>query len=250
MVQELSRRTSFSGPALVRLLARLNDADIFEPRQTLSDRLSQWLGWADAISLAGALNGAAPALPAGSGAPGLDEENEYARVRAALSNAIAGINTPAAPRHRGRQRPAAVQEDAAQGAAVEFSTYRQRYASLQQDMETRITDLRMHLRAGLVGRSPAMASLAAVDAAMEQALKEREYRLLAGVPGMLEAHFERLRQSGPVAPADDGAGRQSPVARPGAWLDIFHKDMQRVLLAELDIRLQPIEGLLCALRAH
>ena len=33
------------------------------------------------------------------------------------------------------------------------------------------------------------------------------------------------------------------------WLTTFRKDMRSVLLAELDIRLQPIEGLLAALRA-
>jgi hypothetical protein len=39
----------------------------------------------------------------------------------------------------------------------------------------------------------------------------------------------------------------SPVD-PAAWLDVFRKDMQGVLLAELDIRFQPVEGLLEALR--
>jgi hypothetical protein len=38
--------------------------------------------------------------------------------------------------------------------------------------------------------------------------------------------------------------------RPGAWLDAFRKDMRSVLLAELDIRFQPVEGLLSALRAN
>ncbi|KAE8755722.1 DUF3348 family protein, partial [Paraburkholderia madseniana] len=35
---------------------------------------------------------------------------------------------------------------------------------------------------------------------------------------------------------------------PGTWLNTFRKDMQSVLLAELDVRLQPVEGLLAALR--
>ena len=36
---------------------------------------------------------------------------------------------------------------------------------------------------------------------------------------------------------------------PGAWLNLFRQDMQSVLLAELEIRLQPVEGLLAALRS-
>src|SRR3546814_3755270 len=50
MAQELPRRTGFSGPALIRLLVSLNDADILEPAQSISDRLSQWLGWSEAIA--------------------------------------------------------------------------------------------------------------------------------------------------------------------------------------------------------
>ena len=34
------------------------------------------------------------------------------------------------------------------------------------------------------------------------------------------------------------------------WLDVFRKDAQDVLLAELDFRFQPVEGLLDALRTQ
>jgi len=37
---------------------------------------------------------------------------------------------------------------------------------------------------------------------------------------------------------------------PGAWLEVFRKDMHGVLLAELDVRFLPLEGLLAALRSH
>lgn len=39
-------------------------------------------------------------------------------------------------------------------------------------------------------------------------------------------------------------------AVPDGWLDVFRKDMQSVLLAELDVRFHPIEGLLAALRTR
>lgn len=61
-----------SGPTLVRLLARLADADVPESRQSLSDRLSQWLGWTDAISLSSALSGGPPAVAPGARAFGSD----------------------------------------------------------------------------------------------------------------------------------------------------------------------------------
>ncbi|MBN3805791.1 DUF3348 domain-containing protein, partial [Paraburkholderia sp. Ac-20336] len=39
------QRTALSGPALVRLLTRFAEVDAVESRQSLSDQLSQWLGW-------------------------------------------------------------------------------------------------------------------------------------------------------------------------------------------------------------
>jgi hypothetical protein len=80
-----------------------------------------------------------------------------------------------------------------------------------------------------------MAKLAMVDTVMERVVGVREQSLLASVPALLETHFERLRQA--------------PEQAPGAWLAQFRKDMQAVLLAELDIRFEPVEGLLAALRA-
>ncbi|MFT4267926.1 MAG: DUF3348 family protein, partial [Xenophilus sp.] len=92
------------------------------------------------------------------------------------------------------------------------------------------------LRDALAARSPALARLAAVDAVMERALAAREQALLGALPARLQKHFERLRrEAGPEAP-------------PSAWLPAFRRDLQALLLAELDFRLQPLEGLMQALR--
>ena len=68
----------------------------------------------------------------------------------------------------------------------------------------------------------------------------------------LEKHFTRLQQaeagvsSGSDAHAHPSAEDGEPA---GSTLHHrYHRDMQRVLLAELDLRLQPVEGLLEALR--
>lgn len=206
---QVSRRTGFTGSALIRLLAQLTDIDVPESKQGFADRLSRWFGWTDAISLSAALDGSPAAARSGTRASASAEEGECARVRTASVNAIAADSV----------------------AATDFRSYRRRYVARQQALEASIGPLRGRLRARLAARSPAMARLAGVDAVMEQVLGAHEQRLLATVPVLLEKHFERLRQA-------DGPG----------WPDVFCKDMQGVLFAELDIRLQPVEGLLDALR--
>lgn len=241
MVQ-VPQRTGFSGPTLVRLLTRLTEVDAPESRQSLSDRLSHWLGWTDAIALSAALNGEPPAVPRGQPADGSAEAQECERVRATLIEAIAGKGKGAAARNRARApaRPAPRDED------VEYTEYRQRYQALQQTMENTIAVLRGRLRAALAARAPALTRLAVVDAIMERSLGARERTLLAAVPTLLERHFERLRQAALAGPHEAG---DAPPPQPGAWLATFGRDMRSVLLAELDIRLQPVEGLLAALRA-
>ena len=216
----MSRRTGFTDSALVRLLARLTDINVPESRHGFADRLSQWFGWTDAISLSAALDGSSAAAQSRARVPASAQERECSGVRAALAKAI---------NERG-------------AFASDFASHRRRYLARQQAMETAIGPLRGRLRARLAAGSPAMARLAAVDAVMEQVLGAQEQRLLSTVPGLLEKHFERLRQAERARDESDGGGDS------GAWLEVFCTDMRSVLLAELDIRLQPIEGLLEALR--
>ena len=248
MVQ-VPQRTAFSGPSLVRLLARLTDVDVAESRQSLSDRLTHWLGWADAITLSAALNGTPPAVPPGARVNNQAEESECARVRAALANAIVGTNASAASRRRGPAH--ALAPGAAMTQTVDYAVFRQRHLSLQQAMEADIGKLRGRLRAMLATRTPDMARLAVVDAVMERALSPRERSLLAAVPGLLAGHFKRLREAGqqtqvqaPTQASGDATAHTSDL-----WLDVFRKDMQSVLLAELEVRFQPVEGLRAALRS-
>ncbi len=165
-------------------------------------------------------------------------------MKAALASAIAD-DKGSGGRSRGRPRPAA--PDPVE-AGVDYAAFRQRYGTLQQAMETEIGSLRGRLRAALAARASGMARLAMVDTVMERVLGAREQALLATVPGMLEAHFKRLRQGEEAALASAPAAGLAARVTPGAWLAVFQNDMQSVLRAELDIRFQPVEGLLAALR--
>jgi hypothetical protein len=128
-------------------------------------------------------------------------------------------------------RQALARAIAAGAPAEDGGTLRSRYTAQQRAMDARIGPLRGRVRAALAARSAALGRLAALDAALEQILGPRERQLLSTVPGLLERHFQRS----PPSDAATAVGVEPLV--------------QRVLLAELDHRLQPVEGLLEALGA-
>jgi hypothetical protein len=245
MVQA-TQRTSIRGPTFIRLLARLTDVDAPPSKQSLSDRLSHWLDWRHALALSTALDGKPAAVIADAPSFGSAEENECVRVRTSLAQAIAGAPELAVSRLGGTEHQ--VTEEASASGTVDYTVFRQRYVALQRSMQAATGNLRGRLRDMLAETSTDMARLAKVDAVMELALSPREQMLMASVPSLLGEHFERLRQAEQTMPADPQVSEHTPTSAPRAWLDVFRKDMQSVLLAELDVRFQPVEGLLAALR--
>ena len=229
------QRTTVRGPTFIRLLARLADVDAPQSNPSPPDRLSQWLNWAHAIALSTALDGKPAAIASDVSAPVDAAQEECARIRASLAEAITGDRELAPSSQR-------VDQDAP--AAIDYKVFRQRYLTRQRAMQSATGNLRGRLREMLAGVSIDMARLAQVDAVMELTLSPREHMLLATVPTLLGQHFERLRQTGHMQPEDTVA------TTPGSWLDVFRHDMRSVLLAELDVRFQPVEGLLAALRTH
>ncbi len=213
-----SHSPGVAGSELTRLLARLADAPPAENRPAFAERLGQWLGWADAISLSAALNAGPPATALGQ-PHGLDgEEADFQRVCAVLQASIAA----------GPREPAS--------SPTDFGPYRRHCNAQQQAMQDAIGALRQRLRDALSRRSPALARLAAIDAVLDHALAAQERGLLGLVPLRLQAHFERMAR----AAGDDHT----------RWPDTFQADMDHVLQAELAHRLLPAQGLLDTLRTH
>ncbi|HEY4582047.1 MAG TPA: DUF3348 family protein [Lysobacter sp.] len=221
---EHSSRAQDGGPTLVHLLAHFAGTVAPPPPQAPSSHLAHWVDWRQAVALAAALE-SRPA-PEADPAPGPEPggEDECARLRATLVRSIDGDRAFAADARHG-------------GGTPKADFYRQRCIALQQLMGAEVGLLRKRRRERLARRSHAFARLAAVDAVMEQALAPRERALLASVPAALACHFERLREA-------HGGDRDDVTP----WLDRFRRDLRTLLLAELDLRLQPARGLSSALR--
>ena len=238
-------RIGFNSAALIRLLADLAQTEPAPPKQPLAERLGLWLGWADAISLATALNGpaaaaavvgaGAPAARPGASSPARAAADAVARVRADLAQAIgadAGL----------------LASDQPPGNVADFLPFRRHYQAQQRVMAARIGPLRARVRAVVAGVSPRLGQLAALDATLDNALGARERSVLAAVPSWLEKRFHHLRQAHLATPAAAPApGGLAPCPPPAAWRAVFCNEVQAVLRAEIDLRLQPVDGLIDAL---
>ena len=220
-----------AGPVFVRLLARVAGAGARAgDGPPLAATLAQWIDWPRAVTLSGALD---ERLDAPADGPRFDAAEDAAclQLRAQLREAIA--NDP---------QLAIVGADAARaGDVADFAPLRSCYLAHQRAMLTATGRLRGRLRDMLAARAP-LARVGEVDAAMEQVLAPREHALLAAVPDLLAAHFERMREAAPAPPAS------APGPAPHAWLDRFRLDMRELLLAEFDLRFSPVDALLAALR--
>lgn len=235
-------RPAFRGPTFIRLLARLTDDTLPQGGPAPAERLSQWIDWTRAVVLSKVLDAKASEAEQDAQVVDRDDAAACAKARATLLASITEAPELLIPQSQaaGASSDADADADAAPAAAIDFAPFRQRHLALQRSMLIATGRLRGDLRDRLAQRSADMARLAEVDAVMEGALSPREHALLGAVPALLETHFERLR-------AAAGASATDPSA---AWLDGFRRDMQGVLIAELDVRFQPVEGLLAALRTH
>jgi Protein of unknown function (DUF3348) len=243
-------RTSLQGSALVGCLSQLGLIEGSASRPSFVEGMGRWLGWTDAIHLAAALQGPpAPEQQPASGRPGtadtpLPIERELARVRAAWVRSIDELSP--ATSGGARRRAGLAAQRSGMVTDSDFAAHRRRYLELQRSMEAGIGTLRAQARRAAAAASGTLGSLAALDAALAEVVSPREQAVLATLPGLLQGHFERLQQSHDEA---DAATAVTTPAEP-PWLDHFRKDMQRVLHAELELRLQPVLGLIEALRSQ
>lgn len=236
-------RTHFDRSGLVRQLARLSGADAADAAPaSIGARLGEWLSFNDAMTLFAALHGGdgtmAKSMPRHH-ETGLAAElmAQVERERAALTDSI---REGMVPGNRGRLRWPVPAPDAPPEIAAEFAPYHRYYQAQQRELENRIGALRAAVRETLAARIPALRQLTALDGAFDRALAARERGLLAQVPFMLEWRFVQLRNARPASADADPAAW----LRTGSWLPIFAREVQAVLLDELEMRLQPVVGLI------
>lgn len=237
----------FSSSRLVRLLSDLASVDVEASRQDFAERLGLWLDVFDGITLHAAhqsINTVDEEKPSDRLlARAFALEEEFHRVRTALVTAIRASSASSAS---GKQvRNPVPQPEAATETDAGYAPYHQRYLDQQRQMALRIDALRAHVRQTIAKVSPQLGQLATFDTVMDQMLGGRGQKLLSTAPVLLERRFGHLRKTHQLG-LDAAQQQDAPASwrQPGGWLDVFGKEMQEVLLAELEVRLQPVVGLI------
>ncbi|MDO9002404.1 MAG: DUF3348 domain-containing protein [Aquabacterium sp.] len=207
-------RRNFSSSRLVRLLSEAASVDVDASRQDVAEKLGLWLGTLDTLQLHAAhqsIKAFAEETPSGARATAHHPlEEDVQRVRSAMVQAITANGSTKA-----------IEADAG------YAPFRQRYLEQQRHIESKIASLRSHVRQVLSRASPRLKQLAYLDTVMDQVIGAREQRLMSTVPVLLEKRFEQLRR-----------------AQADGWQGTFCQEWQEVLLAEMNVRLQPVVGLM------
>lgn len=222
----------FHRSRFIELLSDARLAPANAPRLDFAERLSLWLTPADSILLHGLLQN----TPAPCVATALSTRQA---VVVALNKSVQQTRSQLT-QHIARADDALAR--VAEGVTLHYAPFRKRHVDLQRQMDTHIAAMRASVRQVLAKVSPRLQHLAALDAAMEQALASREQKLLAAAPLLLEKRFNAMKNK--VQP---GADTPPTSGHPAPWLTHFDREWQAHLLAELDLRLQPVMGLVEAL---
>ena len=237
-------RTNFHSSHLIRTLCDLAVLETGGQEAAFGEKLGLWIDFADAIVLTRVHNASLKDAPVAKlVAVGPSVQAEFTRARASLEGAIAKSSAPNTGRTRAELSMPKL--DLPLDDTKVYTPFRRYHQAHQRDMENNVRGVRAKVRDGVAAQSPKLRQLVALDAAFDGILAEREARLLSTIPSLMEKRFNQLRKAHfQTQPTDNNPDLWM---KPGAWMARFCTELQTVLLAELDLRLQPAVGLLEAL---
>jgi hypothetical protein len=238
-------RSNLHSSLLIRNLVDLETAYLSPAPADLAQTLGQWISFVDASTLSALqlpqVVDASDVSTEGVSGPRLSME--LARMRSDLEGVIfqsvrhGNVST--------RLSLPVPEPKQSVDVASNYAPYRRYHQAHQQNMETKVRQLRVRLRDRLAKASPKLKQLAELDASLERILGEREASRLGNIPAFLEKRFKQLLQTHQQTMLD--AQEADSVVlwlKPEGWLSRFHKELQAVLHAELDLRLQTTMGLI------
>lgn len=247
-------QVSLEGSRLVRFLNDLTVSDAVLFDKGFAERISQLIGLQQSLALSG-LQGQL----AGHTFESLPVEadtlkQEFLQVNQTLVESIVESFRPGAGSVR-VQFPGTRLESTV-GQLSQFGLYSQFYTARQRELERKCLHLLSFVRDGVAGLSPRLAQLVMVETALGDAITGYDRQCLAKIPKLLEGRFDELRRAtelpltqAPESDQAESADQDSQLTQgpTPAWVQQFAVDMRGLLLAELELRLLPVLGLLEAI---
>lgn len=241
-------RTLLHSSALLHFLSEKGMVNAAVEPGEVGQRLADWLDFRQAIALQAFIGSVDdPQGPPARATARVDAtvlRARFTQVRAALEQSIAQGTAPAPGLPRIDMPPPELEQPIDPKTA--FDPFRRFCIGHQRQMDSIIRSLRAQLRGMLDKGTAPHKQLASLDAIFENVLLEREARLLGNIASSYEKRFAKaLKQH--MKQLVEAAQTDEPAPRTDRWLKPMCEDMRSALLAELDLRLQPVLGLIDAL---
>ncbi|MFT5446683.1 MAG: hypothetical protein ACI9DC_001853 [Gammaproteobacteria bacterium] len=238
------------GTRLVRFLADLAVSDVALSHENFTDRLGRVINIKESLRLLAFHDqlSMTPYEPSSSSCEGLSQEVLRAR-RTMVQTVVTSFASEVGP---ARLQLPTLKADTALDELAKFQPYHRFYIAHQREFESKIHSLQRRVRVLVSGLSRELAQLAALDAAVWDILSMHTHNQLAVIPQLLGKRFDFLQQDHRSPQTESGTqmGNVRPQAalleirvRPEAWQARFLTEIQGLLLAELELRLLPVLGL-------
>ncbi|MFV1873989.1 MAG: DUF3348 family protein [Oleiphilus sp.] len=121
---------------------------------------------------------------------------------------------------------------------LDFSVYENFYLAHQKEMSAKIQGLRSYICETMSAASPTMAKLVLLDKTLEETIGLPLRRGFSALNFVMQQHAQVIQTACHDSKTNTKVKQQS--------IDEFHVELHQFLLAELELRLQPIHGLLAA----
>lgn len=232
---------SLDSSRLIRFLTALSVSEAQVSHQQFSDKLGQLINFTDAIALSEAHTQAPELENEGIGEFSDGITREFLRARSSIvQSAMRSFFPTSGPT---RIRWPAIEVEPTKDFAPISALLLKFYRAQQVDISGKVRGLHQRTREAVAQLSVKLARIAALDAALSDALGTHSQRYFNAVPRLLERRVQHLHHQLLDAQQQEG----SPGA---AWSDMceqLRREVQGLLLAEVEVRLLPALGLVEAL---
>lgn len=228
---------------LVRCLADLTDSHVEITHKHFTERLARLIDFTGSITLSEAQHPRAAKNHQQGSKPIQTPHTLFLNSRGTIIKSMIKNFIPE-PMHLPDEAPQSTIEMRTQ-KATDYAPYYKFYAAQQIEMNTKIQHLHEKIREIAHSTSKTLSELATLDAALAEVLTVSTRKFYSVIPKLLAKRFEQI--------CNTTASTQTPTGgwlQPGGGFDQFCQEIRVVLLAELDVRLQPLLGLVEAINTE